>query len=124
MTCAECSAAVAAGQRYCHVCGAHLAHGTTTSAMGATPLYTVADGSDRAMSALTRQLTVDWLRTHKGRIALYAGSAMVAVVVVAAVIVAAVVAITAIMPVIAALFVLYLIVRPRRRRRLTRIYRF
>ncbi len=128
MTCSECNAvAVAAGQRYCHVCGAQLPLGTTTlgATAGAAPLYTVGDGSDRAMSALTRQLTLDWLRTHKGRIALYAGVATVAVVVVAAVIVAAVVAIAAIMPVVAALFVLYLIARPRRRRRrLTRIYRF
>jgi Flp pilus assembly protein TadB len=128
MTCSECNAAaVAVGQRYCHVCGAQLPHGInmTNATAGAAPLYMVGDGSDHAMSALTRQLTVDWLRTHKGRIALYAGVATVAVVVVAAVIVAAVVAIAAIMPVLVALFVLYLIARPRRRRRrLMRTYRF
>ncbi len=128
MMCSECNAAaVAVGQRYCHVCGTQLPHGTnaTNATAGAAPLYTVGDGSDRAISALTRQLTLDWLRTHKGRIALYAGVATVAVVVIAAALVAAVVAIAAIMPVIAALFVLYLIARPRRRRRrLMRIYRF
>ncbi len=127
MTCSECNAAaVAAGQRYCHVCGALLPQGGT---VGVTTPYVVGDGSDRAMSALTRQLTLEWLRANKGRLVMYGGMAVVAlaavVVMVIAVVSAVVALVTLFAPVALALFVLYLIARPRRRRRrLARIYRF
>ena len=135
MTCSECgAAAVAAGQRYCHVCGALRPRGVPEApgvpgVPDLTTPYLVGDGSDRAMSALTRGLTMEWLRANQGRIVVYGAGAAVALIAVVTFIVATVAVVlglvAAFAPVALALFVLYALVRPRRRRRrLTRIYRF
>jgi len=133
MTCSDCqAAAVTPGQRYCHICGAMLLEGTGaagTTGAPATTLYTVGDGSDRAMSALTRQLTLNWLQANKGRLVLYGGGAAVALVVAVTLVIAVIAFIAGLVALLApfalALLVLYAIARPRRRRRrLARIYRF
>ncbi len=137
MTCSECGAAavVAMGQRYCHLCGALLPHGAPGGALGAdsagvtAPYLVVGDGSDRAMSALSRQLTLEWFRDNKGRFVVYGGTAAVAVIaalVLVVVVVSALIAlVTMLAPVALALIVIFMLARPRRRRRrLARIYRF
>ena len=128
MICPRCGETpMAAGQRYCHACG-----GTLPQAPQAPPaetLYVVGDGSDRAMSALTRQVALNWLAANKGRLLVYGAGAAVALIAAVAVIMAIVTAIvtlvTVLVPFAIVLLFLMALARPRRRRRrVTRIYRF
>lgn len=135
--CSECGAAtVATGQRYCHVCGALLprgvpgaAHAPAASMPGVTTPYVVGDGSDQAMSALTRGLALEWVRSNKGRIMVYGAGAALALVAAVAFLVAAIAVVLGLVatfaPVAVVILAVYLLARSRRRRRrLTRIYRF
>jgi len=75
--CPECGApALAAAQRFCQHCGGAMAppH-PTVPATG----NIVGDGSERAMSTLVWQSGLEWVETHRGRLALYGAGAVVAV---------------------------------------------
>lgn len=113
MVCPHCGeGALGAEMRFCPACGTELSR-LPTAVTG----NVVGDGSERAMSALVGRTVLEWTMSNKGRLALYAAGAALAVAAFVVAVLTILTAAAALAPVIIVIAVVSLASRRHRHRR-------